>query len=382
MPVLTKPSPSGKPTSTSPPQPSVVLEDTGFTQLWSTFRDQATQVANNPTDTHEYQQKVAGLLETLQRLIFGLDQGKKLVAVKNGALELIVKLSDTFQFSDPITLAALKATKSCVVKNPAGRTCCRSAGTLKWMNTRLTSLLSNQDPSKATLVEEGLTTLAAICLGDDLNALQVSRIQQNIEYSLSLPLSSKMYPAFQGAKEFRVILDKVSLIYPKECHPSLHQKVTYLDALFNVMEREQDKLLNSKAIDTFFETVQENELILTKETWEDTEAEIVYSEALAKLEPLACETKLLDTLMCNLYERRSTAKFSLQKWEGCLADVDFCLDKFEVSPEMTIQLLVSRTNVLQAMGLLQDAKEGIGKALLMHPQSKELQEKLEELNNM
>jgi len=357
MPVLTKPSPSGKPTSTSPPQPSVVLEDTGFTQLWSTFRDQATQVANNPTDTHEYQQKVAGLLETLQRLIFGLDQGKKIFAVKNGALELIIKLSDTFQFSDPITLAALKATKSCVVKNPAGRTCCRSAGTLKWMNTRLTSLLSNQDPSKATLVEEGLTTLAAICLGDDLNALQ-------------------------GAKEFRVILDKVSLIYPKECHPSLHQKVTYLDALFNVMEREQDKLLNSKAIDTFFETIQENELILTKETWEDTEAEIVYSEALAKLEPLACETKLLDTLMCNLYERRSAAKFSLQKWEGCLADVDFCLDKFEVSPEMTIQLLVSRTNVLQAMGLLQDAKEGIGKALLMHPQSKELQEKLEELNNM
>ena len=159
---------------TSSPELSISMESEGFKILWNTFRDKAIKVADEPNDTNVYHDKVISLLDTLQKLIFGLDEGRKTIAVKNGALELIVKLSDTLPSSDRVVMSALKATKSCVIKNPTGRQYCRSAGTLKWMKTTLQTSVAQRDVSKAALVEENITTLAAICLGDDLNALQVS----------------------------------------------------------------------------------------------------------------------------------------------------------------------------------------------------------------
>lgn len=170
MPVLSNPSGD---TPASAPHGPVTLDNEGFEQLWCRFTEQAIKVANEPMDSNNYHQKVVAILDTLQKLIFGVDEGRKAIAVRNGALQLIVQLSNTLSQSDDVTMAALKATKCCVVKNPIGRSYCRSAGTIKWLKEVLRPLVKTQDLLKAKLVEECLTTLAAICLGDDLNALQV-----------------------------------------------------------------------------------------------------------------------------------------------------------------------------------------------------------------
>ena len=173
MPVLSNALSSSSGVCTTSPDLSVSMQSDGFKILWNTFRDNATKVADEPDDTQVYHDKVVSLLETLQKLIFGLGEGRKTIAVKNGALELIIKLSDTLSSSDRVVRSALKAIKSCVVKNPTGRQYCRSAGILNWMKTTLQASVAQRDVSNATLVEESITTLAAICLGDDLNALQV-----------------------------------------------------------------------------------------------------------------------------------------------------------------------------------------------------------------
>jgi hypothetical protein len=188
MPVLSNPS-GGIPAPA--PHGPVTLDNEGFEKLWCSFTDHAIKVANEPIDSNNYHQKVVGILDTLQKLIFGVDEGRKAIAVRNGALELIIQLSNTLSQSGDVAMGALKATKCCVVKNPIGRSYCRSAGTMKWLKETLQPLVKTQDVLKVKLVEECLTTLAAICLGDDLNALQVRShckiiLENIVSYSLTI----------------------------------------------------------------------------------------------------------------------------------------------------------------------------------------------------
>ena len=71
----------------------------------------------------------------------------------------------------------MKAIKSCVVRNPSGRCRCRSSGVFGLLGDMLNQQLliekEETNEKNAVLLEEIFTTLAAVCLGDDLNALQV-----------------------------------------------------------------------------------------------------------------------------------------------------------------------------------------------------------------
>jgi tetratricopeptide (TPR) repeat protein len=185
----------------------------------------------------------------------------------------------------------------------------------------------------------------------------------------------------QGAKEFRFLVDEASSRYPKEEYPSLYRMIVYLGALFDAMDKEQSKLLETEDIDSLFETVRQAELVLRGKTKLDADtAEATYSHALENLEDLANVTKLLDTLLCNLYEKRAAVRALAQKWDGSLEDIETCLTKFEPSQDMTIRLQTQRAHALQALGRVVEAKEAIGKAILVNPQSEELQKKLRQLN--
>jgi tetratricopeptide (TPR) repeat protein len=157
--------------------------------------------------------------------------------------------------------------------------------------------------------------------------------------------------------------------------------IVYLGALFDAMDKEQSKLLERGEVDSLFETVRQAELLLTEKTKPDADkAEATYSHALEKLDDLASVTNLLDTLLCNLHEKRAAVRALAQNWDGCLEDIETCLSKFEPSPDMTIRLQTQRAHALQALGRVVDAKEAIGKAIMLNPQSEELQEKLRQLN--
>lgn len=170
-------------------------------------------------DLMKLHQKIMITLDTTTKLIFGLGATKKAQVVVHGggAIELIIALvraskvlevnngSDddnenngdndndnnaATALSKPIVLSSLKAIKTCVLRNPAGRCRCRSAGVFAYLKDVLDVILGCgekkegdesgeekvADPEDKLLVEQVFTALAAICLGDDLNAVQVSEL--------------------------------------------------------------------------------------------------------------------------------------------------------------------------------------------------------------
>ncbi len=166
--------------------------------LYSKFYTQASLLSIVPKDVKEIpeeiakrNQKIVVTLETIMKLIFGLDGEKKskVVLYGGGALELIVALvrrsnalnknSDDTE-AQKIILSALKAIKTCVLRNPAGRSRCRSSGALDMVFQVLeTHMIAG---GNVGLIDETFTTLAAMCLGNDLNALQVRYLIPTLKY--------------------------------------------------------------------------------------------------------------------------------------------------------------------------------------------------------
>lgn len=128
-------------------------------------------------------------MEILTKLVFGQDQDNKakLVLYGGGALELIVGLVERSQIilnatqdtkinedQRKLLMAAIKAIKICVLRNPPGRARARISGASETLLDiiKLTLSCIHKD---AVLMDEALTAYAAVCLGDDLNALQVNK---------------------------------------------------------------------------------------------------------------------------------------------------------------------------------------------------------------
>jgi hypothetical protein len=169
-----------------------------FEHHWKRLHNKACEVIASPTDD-----TVNRMLGSLTALLFGLDESLKQKAT--GALHLIIQLVTSLNNSnnnnnthdddgdkkasqdttddrildhdvvpvpvrsESITMAALKAIKSCVIRNPIGRNQCRAAGVFGFIQQTLI-----QYSQHIVVVEEAMTTLAAMSLSNDLNALQVS----------------------------------------------------------------------------------------------------------------------------------------------------------------------------------------------------------------
>lgn len=138
----------------------------------------------------------------MSQVIFGVDEGKKAIAIcyKQGCLQLCMKLVESAHVvyplntrttkidtdsvaespkltneQDAVWRGALKLIKCSVIRCNVGRTRCRTAGVFDFFQALLVTFLPapTTDRNVALLMEECMTTLAAVCLGNDLNALQV-----------------------------------------------------------------------------------------------------------------------------------------------------------------------------------------------------------------
>jgi hypothetical protein len=138
----------------------------GFERHWNLFADHAKAVISSPNPSDE---TIQSLLNKMTQLLFGLDEPLK--AQATGALDMIMGLAQCSSAEDQeVSMVALKAVKASVVRNPVGRRDCRAAGVFEWLKQ---SILIRFEYN-SVVVEEGLTCLAAVCLSNDLNALQVS----------------------------------------------------------------------------------------------------------------------------------------------------------------------------------------------------------------
>jgi hypothetical protein len=340
---------------------------TSHLELYNNFYTQALRLVaapGNDDNDEKLNQNIIVTLDTLTKLIFGSDASMKAKIVLHGAgaLELIMELvqmpsvakgdSKTLQ---GIQLSALKAVKTCVLRNPAGRSRCRSAQVYKFLHKVLEDGASNSQssPDVSLLTEEALTTLAATCLGDDLNALEASFIFK---------------PFIIKAKEN---FSNVS---------SMQQKILYLETLFAAVEKEQEKLLKKKAnkdgycMDSFFKNLVECESNIRTGYSHLQDAKYSmsfkhYSHAMNLIAPYSEYTSLLDPLFLEIRTRRAHAALEAAKYEDCVQDTCTLLDGNDVRSEETrTKLMKLKGKALIRLGRHDEAKETLAKWKILCPQ--------------
>jgi hypothetical protein len=170
-------------------------------------------------------------------------------------------------------------------------------------------LLSKIVTTFPTIQDEACTTLAAVCLGNDRNALFATM-------------------------EFESWVDKS---FPTAASGTrLHPTLGYLQALFRVVHREQRVLLEHfqgheisetiLAADAAYQsTLQEPQPLQTNHQW--TRAERTLSKAIQQAQKLATHTNLLDDFLQTCFEQRSVFRLKLEDWNGVLQDRDRCSTK-------------------------------------------------------
>lgn len=351
------------------PAPSAVQS---HFELYTKFYSQAYRLATSPPEANEtnddiqkHNQRILTTLATITKFVFGLDVTKKSSVVLHaaGALELIIALvqsSNTIgddAMSKTIKMGALKAIKTCVVRNPAGRSRCRSAGVLTFINDVFDTMML--DDTNAVLVEEAFTTLAAVCLGDDLNALQASTDSVK-------PFIIKSKELFANAS-------------------SMHQKTLYLETLFEAVEKEQVKLLQhveaSNGTASFFKDVVESETNIRTgySHLQDEQYALAvkhYSDAMQLLSSFEKETSLLDEMMVEIRSKRACAALELGDAEQCLSDTSILLERKDTNAAEAgarVGLLKMHGKALFKAGRVEEAKETLAKLKIMCPQDNDVE---------
>mmetsp|Transcript_39079 Transcript_39079/g.79685 ORF Transcript_39079/g.79685 Transcript_39079/m.79685 type:complete len:365 (-) Transcript_39079:130-1224(-) len=352
-----------------------------FSQLWSALYAEALKVAEigkaSPTSSSDpkHKQKVVVVLEKVCNTVFGLGTENKAAIISHGdgTLELIVSLvSSTDALSDKkaatgdkqtgsegqldnkILVMAMKAVRTCVVRNPVGRLRSRSAGVFLLLKDTLVGFSDD-----VHLVEESMTTLAAVCLGDDLNTLQ-------------------------GSMQLRCLVDSAASTYPKsDSTTNLHQKISYLNALFDAVMKEYSEVVQFIGeSQCFFDDViaaevefrTANKFALEKDF---VSAETHYCNAEERI-PSELECTLLDSLRCQILWNRANVRFNIGKVEESLKDTATLL-KASVPTEITVSLQKLRANALSKLGRCEEAKVAVGKALIVNPRDEDLQMKMKDL---
>ena len=175
-------------------------------------------------------------------------------------------------------------------------------------------------------------------------------------------------------------MQKAGEVFPDNA--SLKQKLTYLNALFDAVEKEQASLLKAADPEKVVTDMQRAERCLQQQLHEGdgcggADEEQTLTVAIDLLEPYKEHTKLLDPLLSRLHEQRCE-KRNHDDWAGILVDAEACLALQCTTDPVRFHKL--RAKALQRLGRTADAKEALGKAVLMQPQDTELQELMEALD--
>jgi hypothetical protein len=318
----------------------------------------------------QHQKKIIITINTIAKLIFGLDKKQKTRVVLHGegALELIMALVNQSDH-DQATLvqtSALKAIKTCVLRNPAGRSRCRSAGVLTYINAVLQQSLNLDDngntnanaSTDVTLAEEAFTTLAALSLGDDLNALEAST---NVK-----PYIQSSKTVFADAK-------------------SMHQKTLYLETLFGAVEKEQEKLLKRIKVMTdadeqsFFKDLVDCETSIRKgfSHLQDEKYALSfehYNHAMKLISPFVNDTDLLNDMVGEIRIKRAQAALELGKVKECLEDTSILLESKDTADKGSRALLLKMNGkALILAGKVKEGKETLAKLMIICPQNDDVE---------
>jgi len=242
----------------------------------------------------------------------------------------------------------------------------------------------------AVIVEEALTTLAAICLGDDLNALQ-------------------------GAAYLHHYVDKASKLFSPEKYASMNQKIVYLRALFDATCKEEGDLVQSiqkneqnsnkgsseqlsffKILVTAETAICEAEKSSKEKTFDKVKIVAKYNEAEKNIDVSSTDfpvksNGLLDHLRCRIYVGRAAALLRKNGEGGepsesdadvALRDADAFLKVCGGAGGNGDELMAAnrfRADALILLGRKKEAQEALSKVLAASPGDEELRSKFEKL---
>ena len=323
-----------------------------MTQSWERFSSSVRKNKDGKLDEDESLR----IVQTISKLSFGQDPIMKNVLIDGGALELVVMAIEGQEGQSAseveILTEALKAIRLCVIRNPIGRERCRAAGILKCLEDLL------KPDANATLVEDVLTTVAAVCMGDDINALQGAI-----------------------ATNFDVVLSNAQKEYPEA--GSLHKKVAYLLALFEAIKKENhiedgSPFSDKESAITFFDSLLEAERLKADgnnafSKYKYAKAETSYGKAIDLL--AWAKLECLKDFMGVLYSNRSACRMEIKRFEEALCDAEKSLEN---KPGWT-KGYFRKSQALVSLGRLEEAKEILGKGLIVEPGNEALVKALKRL---
>jgi len=189
----------------------------------------------------------------------------------------------------------------------------------------------------------------------------------------------------QAAIQLRDYVDRAANKYSHEEYPSMQQKIHYLTTLFDMMIKEESTLLETIDATTFFDTLITAEVCL----WEGIELERAnnHTEALERYKTAldsittalhGSTTKLLNTILSQLYEKRAVARLQLESYKEALQDADAMLTVLDAQGSGKAHVL--RAKALEGMNKMEQAKEALAAAVLVNPQDEALRAQLERLS--
>mmetsp|Transcript_21008 Transcript_21008/g.25992 ORF Transcript_21008/g.25992 Transcript_21008/m.25992 type:complete len:374 (-) Transcript_21008:106-1227(-) len=327
-------------------------EEEKFTSLWGQFYVQAQSTITSSSSSNQEvkegtsealeRKHVLKVLDNFQRLIFALDKDKKSIAVNydKGGLELILYLIGDSTFDDEdVTVAALKCIKSCVVKNPQGKSRCRRAGVFGYFSCILETCCHGR---REKITEEALTTLAAICIGDDLNAL------------IGFLLHKEM-------------IEKLSSIHSS--NTNVKNMSTYLLTLFTKIQSELpilETMIDSDTATTFVDILLKTEKYRAeaKDALKSQQFGFAEGKLTNAINVLSQQENfflpVIREALGELYSDRAICRLETGYHESALSDADSSLKWTD-----GIQQRLVRSKVLKILGREEEAKQEIGKANLI-----------------
>lgn len=191
---------------------------------------------------------------------------------------------------------------------------------------------------------------------------------------------------------------------------SLNQKITYLLALFDAIDKEQSQLLllSSSTEDRIqlMKDLQQAErdyqkgiqLLLSAEEQEQGDEQqqdnnkkkanirkaiALWTNALKTVkEGPATATGLLDGLVYGLHYKRCAARALLLQetdWEGIVEDANACLGMAPQESLSVVELYKHKATALVALNRANEAKETLGKAILQTPHDASLSQMMKDL---
>ena len=239
--------------------------------------------------------------------------------------------------------------------------------------TKATSI--PRDAGELVLLES-VTTLAAVCLGNDLNALVAS-----------IQFKHTMESALQFQKTTRGTIGTSSSTTSR-----LDQMLTYLQKLFRVIQSKQQSLLENFCPESNYDNLlgrierAEKELhtgIQLQANHQWSQAETAFSRALDLVIDMAPHTNLVDGLQIDLLDRRSTVRLELEDWQGVLDDLEACSsDKRNNRPFIQLTAaLIRQADAYIGLKCFQKAQKALESAMQLDARQQEDQQSSQHQEN-